>query len=597
MPITRATIRACRSQDVLSKELRCDACALALPRAALEPSSLAHLNQTPPDASLSALKLAVAAAPPPARRLVYSDNSKSAKSGAQDLHHSIAGVISRHAKRDLNKLPRPPAKRLEPDLFLPPAQLHAALLNPRSEHADEAMVGHSIVYSWWPRSKLWTEWRLVERSARSIAACRPGIDLVVLPDLPQLRSLFEHWRASYGLLARQVCWIAPRLDLCCPTEKAKREGRPPPLDAASWEPAEDASAVALANTLAVLADRFAPAARGAVHVYHSHLSNSVAARITSFGFGCLGDADEHPMLGSLEEAKAWLHPAWHVSSRVHPSSILDAIAAGHIAASAGARVPRGFIVGDPAEQRAAFALLKNQDPTMKLVLKPSDGLGCKGLVLDAQLSDLHAETALPQSMIIEEMVGESGGPSPTIYMCGTRVLAIADQLMMSLKNNGNIVPSELPSTQLRAMSSAAVAIGEHLGLKGQWGMDFVIDQKTQLPVIVDLNVGRPNGSLAYYLWRSLQRPPAGHEAGAELVQLARCRRPLKTEHVDTFVALLAAHNLLWTNGCAEGICVTQHIPGDWSTILCASWRGRDAALALYARLAELDHSGCLYGYK
>lgn len=153
-----------------------------------------------------------------------------------------------------------------------------------------------------------------------------------------------------------------------------------------------------------------------------------------------------------------------------------------------------------------------------------------------------------------------------------------------------------------------------------------------VPVIVDLNMGRPNGSLAFYLWRSLQRPPSAFVLLQEqqqkkmalsgilaqmppfsLAQLTCYRRPHPAEVPEEFLLLLEKNGLLFLPassglhaeaeraglaGTIEGVVPVQHIPGEWSTILCVSWRGHDAAQALYDRLALLDcTSGCQYGTK
>lgn len=214
---------------------------------------------------------------------------------------------------------------------------------------------------------------------------------------------------------------------------------------------------------------------------------------------------------------------------------------------------------------------------------------------------------------------------------------------MDSLNNGNSTPSALPDELVQAMASAGAAIGSYLGLKGQWGLDFVLQPAgaeaeppgcgacagagALVPVIVDLNMGRPNGSLAYYLWRSVQQPPAAlallHEqqrrelapppAPLALAQVACYRRPHPHETPAEFVQLLKEHGLLFLPsssrgraeaeraglaGCVEGVVLAQHIPGEWSTILCVSWRGLGAARALYGRLSEADRgSGCQYGNK
>lgn len=623
--------------------------------------------------------------------------------------------------------------------------------------------------------------------------------------------------AEYGLQQWQALWYDARLDLALPdavkkpsVERDRAWSRRvvagvavslpafapiSPAPAAPGSPSARAlalaaqtvspSSLALADVLAQIGARYpAGAARSKLHLYHAHLDQRIEHEILSAGVNCLGDPDEHPLLGSLQQAKGWLHPqlsrtplAALVPGAVQPAAqptapsvvppaaplastprralgcIEDALAAGLLGGGAdidGAvggerttlcdvRAPRGYICANAAEEQVAYAALKNcalaeleearcvgapaplagcmvdaaNLSRTKVVLKPTDGLGCRGLVLDAQpwhLRPLNPSPLAPPSplnalslpavgddaatavatahpavgagagapdalapnalvprphvaaptasMIVEEMVGEAGGPSPTIYMVGSRVLAIADQvrrravprnkadecrasciraaltmsqvaalvrraarqMLVDSLNNGNLTPSVLSDEAVQAMARAGVAIGSYLGLNGQWGMDFVLDSRlsaggdAHTPVIVDLNMGRPNGSLAYFLWRSLQRPPADAASScAVLTQLTCYRRPHPAETLDEFVGVLKACGLLFRAASAtrepsderqcaaefvEGVVVAQHMPGEWSTILCVSWRGSQAAHALYVRLAEVDsESGAQYGNK
>lgn len=528
-------------------------------------------------------------------------------------------------------------------------------------------------------------------------------------------------RSVYGLEPWQALWYEPRLDLCEPeplknpspaqlAAKAKAWARRVNAGAATdsslfgvsaaTKPADPAvvgvsasaahacaalpkgnpSSLALDEVLSQLCARFPTAAeRSRLFFYHSSLDLSIEQRITATGLNSLGDPDEHPMLGSLQQAKGWLHPQLSrtplaaflpmahaaatpsppvggaacsavrppppakqqapavppfelpdfaavpaptaegaagadgtavvragddsqlpLAARHSPRSsaapvllgcIDDALAAGllNTVASEGdgsaegalkcaVRAPRGFICANAAEEHIAYAALKGWLPCApavdgdaadssaaasarpgrnglplcamtlgstagsasrqtRVVLKPTDGLGCRGLVLDAQLQHLHPHplptllspllAALPTSeqpvvkplhgsMIVEEMVGEMGGASPTLYMCGSKVLAIADQVrgscsgsrsasvpltraspmctacvpptethrqdpispppssppqrLVNSLNNGNVTPSVLSDELVQSMARAGVAIGSFLGLKGQWGM-------------------------------------------------------------------------------------------------------------------------------
>jgi len=453
-------------------------------------------------------------------------------------------------------------------------RLHSALLGP-------VMPSAAIVFAWWPKSSMWSSYRVEERTQRALAAMRAGVDLIALPDLPDSRGIFKEWCGLYGLTEGQAIFFPSLLD-----DEAAEGGAAAskPLGAHS-----DPSRTTLHHLLTTLAARYPDAAaRACLHIYHSHLDEATRAQIVKGGFGCLGDTDEHPLLGSLSEAKGWIH-ADYDSASARPS-LARSLATGEIRC-ASLHTPRGYVCHSATEQRLAFHQLKAADATTRVVLKPTDGLGCAGLVLDAREEDLaptdHADYLRGESYTVEEMVGAKGGISPTVYMIGSTPIAIADQLMHGTRNKGNISPSGTDAALQRAMTEAGVAIGNHLGLTGQWGLDFVIDETTGAPVVVDLNMGRPNGSLAYYMWGSTQPRPSGR-LSEKLHQIAISRASPENATASELVALLRDSGLLWQPGSVEGVVPVQFLSGCASSLLCASWYSRSAALALVSRLQELD---------
>jgi len=328
------------------------------------------------------------------------------------------------------------------------------------------------------------------------------------------------------------------------------------------------------------------------HIYPFWRSSSVQQSIADAGFGCIGDLDEHPILGRLQSAKSWLHPYFSRTS-TSASCLDDARLSGDLPAIV--RAPKGFICSSPAEQHAAFLQIKQLNPASKIVIKPASGTGGYGLILDAQISDLPpigGDEAAGSEVIVEEMVGGAGSPSPTVYMCGSEVIAIAEQLMSGTTYGGLVVPSKsIAEKTMQAMAEAAAAIGSHLGLTSHWGLDFVIDPNTQQPLVVDLNIGRPNGNMAYFLWRSAQVPPKLRLSQPELFQLILLRTAPQDETFDEFVAFLQEHGILWSNECASGILPATHVPGRWATVLCVSWEGHAAVQQLAARLQATDRRG------
>ena len=463
---------------------------------------------------------------------------------------------------------------------IPNTSMYDALLGGGPSTQPETAGQRRIIFAWWPRTSMWARARLLQRSLRALACTRPGLDLIALPDLPDARDSFQIWCDLYGLSEWQAVWYNPLLSV-------EEGGTSDPAVAVS-----DRSALVLQMVLNELTTRRIPASRRCLfHLYHSHPSAAVREDITSCGLNFMGDQDEHPLLGSLREAKGWLHADYNPSSQ--RPSLPAALRNGEIT-SPSVRVPKGYICSTVEEQHAAFRELKSQDPSVRVVLKPTDGLGCAGLVLDATEADLAPVNTKAwikgSEYTIEEMIGAKGGPSPTVYMCGTTPIAVADQIMCGTSNHGNFVPSAAPLAMQQAMAQAGVAIGRYLNLKGQWGLDFVIDEVAQDPVVVDLNMGRPNGNLAYFLWRSIQIPPpmASFE---DVHQTVVGRVGPEKETSRDYVKLLRDAGLLWLPGRTEGVLPSYFIAGQSSTIVCVSWTGREDLIALYKRLKVVDTKG------
>jgi hypothetical protein len=202
------------------------------------------------------------------------------------------------------------------------------------------------------------------------------------------------------------------------------------------------------------------------------------------------------------------------------------------------------------------------------------------------------------------MVGAPGKPSPTVYMVGSTVAVVADQLLTACGtvNLGNVSPAtQVAPSVLRMMGHTCSALGRHLGLQGQWGVDFVLDDYDQ-PVMVDLNMGRPNGSLSYYCWRARQLPPSHldeHMHAAEPPMLAMAASTfVSPEHLRLapFAASLRTAGLLWDSARGDGIILAQHMPGfpDGGTVLAASWMGTDAALLILGKFRDYLDSFSMY---
>ncbi|KAL1499901.1 hypothetical protein AB1Y20_012584 [Prymnesium parvum] len=420
---------------------------------------------------------------------------------------------------------------------------------------------HAAVFAWWPQ-KGWKRGKVLHHSMRALPAVRPGRDYVFLPIAESVRDMFGLWCMAYGLQPWQAIWYT----LC-----------------------EDSSETFTALLTALTSYFPAPSERSRLHVYPTFLTQESRMQITRLGFCAVGDLDANAIVGSLAEAKGWLHAPLDSSlDDASPSSSLRAAAAASHLELGGVRAPTGFLCTTAPQLRRAYTLLR--DAGARVVLKPKAGLGCNGLVLDAKPEDCAQGDGAIEPYIVEEMVGARGGPSPTIYMLGEHVVAIADQLMVGTQNGGNVVPCTSPPPLQAQMAAAGRAIGRYLGLTSQWGMDFVLDGEGGGAVVVDLNMGRPNGSLGNYLWRSLQLRPEGARAD-ELHLLTLSRLSPEDESAPQFVKLLVDAALLWRPGGAEGVLPLAHVGGTTVNVVCASWHGLAGAKDIAARLRAIDARG------
>ena len=438
---------------------------------------------------------------------------------------------------------------------------------------------HAVLWCWLPRSSCWTLYELLERCSRAVAACR-GDDMIALPDLPLARELAEHWHVTdYGpdrLRAENVIWFDAQL---------------PPAEAC-----DDPSFATLTRVLEQYhLRRCSLAATTQMALYCMYPDARIASLATSYGLRCLGDLAEHPIVGPLAQAKSFLHRSLNDARR---PSLCDA-------ALDTARGPRGFCCTTSEQLLDAWERLATADPNMPLVLKPASGSGGKGVILNAKRADVEAVAAkmlchrqgrfLVKSVgvgetcddetIIEEMVGACGQPSPTVYVVGSRVAVVADQLLSRCGtiSLGNVSPAtQVDPSIIDAMSRACLELGKFLGLVGQWGVDFAIDQHGT-PIMVDLNMGRPNGSLSYYCWRARQPGSgAGANGGRPQRALALVASAFTLPAglpLGPFATALQAEGLLWDTKRGSGIILAQHLPGfdSGGSVLAASWEGVDAA--------------------
>jgi len=228
----------------------------------------------------------------------------------------------------------------------------------------------------------------------------------------------------------------------------------------------------------------------------------------------------------------------------------------------------------------------------RLVLKPSWASGGDGIILNVkeeQLGSFDFPPGEEHTAILEEFV-EGRGDSPTLYMLAAEPCGpLADQILADngTVNDGNRWPSVLASEQLtQTCVAAAKDIQRVWGLSSQWGLDFVVDRHGT-PIIVDLNMGRPNGNFSVRLWESRfcqhlymhtssWKPPAGITA-------------------KVLFGALQKRGLAWDPGSLQGVLVYQHFHGQSSSYVVASassWEKVDSYVGrLQVLMAELSDGG------
>lgn len=232
----------------------------------------------------------------------------------------------------------------------------------------------------------------------------------------------------------------------------------------------------------------------------------------------------------------------------------------------------------------------------RIVLKPSWASGGDGIIVDAKEEQLKSFEFPPggqHTAILEEFI-EGTGESPTLYMIGAEPCGpLADQILMDngTVNDGNRWPSPsfVASEQLtQTCIAAARDIQRVWGLKSQWGLDFVINRHGA-PIIVDLNMGRPNGNFAVRLWESVYQNLYLHTSSW---------KPPAGVTVEVFFRALQEQRLAWDPVALQGVLAYQHFQGQYSAFVVASacsWETVHSYLVrlqeLMAELIELGSSG------
>lgn len=199
----------------------------------------------------------------------------------------------------------------------------------------------------------------------------------------------------------------------------------------------------------------------------------------------------------------------------------------------GVRVPRGYLCNDAADLHLALALLQKHGVESAL-FKPSfacSGMGIEEITCPADIDSLpltqllgclgstetRAEYGYDRGIegapfILEEKIRVAAGlPSPVVQALGARSFPCCDQVLEGHVHMGNAFPSRLPPAVGRACEAsfaALRALPEFQHLSGFWGVDYVVEEGTHEPVLVDLNMARPNGNHFNLVFRSFMPHPS-----------------------------------------------------------------------------------------
>jgi len=433
-------------------------------------------------------------------------------------------------------------------------QIGSNVYNLLASSAD-APAESGILFAWWPRSNAWNRAQLVERTTRCLPSVRPSLDRVALPDISEVRELWENWSSLHSLDSNQAIWFPPLLEDSMIADAA------------------------LATCRTVLKAMFAEHdPDGPSCIYPMYMTHDIQVEAALYSLHIIGDLEDHNLM-PLSSAKAWMHPQIARGDGPATSSLRDALSP----SSFSVRGPYGYVAITLEDLHTAWLRLRQEcPPGTRLVLKPSSGSGGCGVILDASEVDLDKfDFNSGASAILEEMVvGHELVQSPTLYMIGDMPCGLLSDQVLSkdgATNLGNKYPSKLRTDLFSVCVAAAQAVNKAWSLKANWGLDFVIDAKG-IPIIVDLNMGRPNGNLAVRMWAS------------------RCPRllsiytsswfiPLDGPNIQELTDALRSEDLLW-NG-SEGAVVYQHSAGSVSSYAVASSSGDSVLHDVLSKLTTL----------
>ena len=395
-------------------------------------------------------------------------------------------------------------------------------------------------------------------SIRPLGILRPARDVAILPDAPLFRDAWAFFQLHRPDLQP---WQAVFLN-CATLED----------DASTHE-----SALA---AISEIQHHLIPRGTGSLTISPYLVTDALktVCKACSLNIKIFGD----DVVGAID--KAMLHPAPTASAT--------------FAFVPGVRTPKGFSCVNKAELERAYKLLCGAG-VRRAVFKPTftqGGIDASQADIDAlpiaeilsqlgENAEAYGYTASSSIFMLEEYIDtEPGMPSPAAFCLNSQVLPVCDQIIgaASFVHGGNEFPSTLPSPLVKKCRAAMTALRDEWShLKGFWGVDFVIDRHTQEPVLVDLNMSRPNGN-----------HPALIHASTLPWNASRKWKFLKVRCPDVPACVAAGvldhSGLLYTPELDHGMCFLSYARGKSArAFFCGQTRADvDRAIAGYEALLE-----------
>lgn len=162
-------------------------------------------------------------------------------------------------------------------------------------------------------------------------------------------------------------------------------------------------------------------------------------------------------------------------------------------------VAQGYICSDTEDLVKAYQLIGQQD----VIVKPCRTSSGLGIVFLHSLEEVlaygfpYGDVAMEEKLDLDYVVRSNGSTeevSPAIHYIGPNIMGhfLVDQVLDGVVYSGN-QPTSLDLLQQEEVMTHAVSLVRGMAPSGPGGFDFLMAQGR--PYLVDINVGRFNGSL------------------------------------------------------------------------------------------------------